>query len=106
MKVITWQDPKTVFVPPIEHKNSPIGPQKVKTTPKLSQNQVSELKETKKMIIIALYEQTAKQFALDMAQMGLHDVDSNYNQNVFFKIQSKSSVRIEGNIENESCLTT
>ena len=30
----------------------------------------------------------------DMAQMGLHEVDSNYNQNVFFKIQCPSkSVR-------------
>jgi len=46
----------TVFEPHIEHKNSPIGPQKVKTTPKISQNQMSELKETKKMKIIALYE--------------------------------------------------
>ena len=58
-------DPKTVFEPDIDHKNSPIGPQKVKTTPKLSQNQMSELKETKKMKIIALYEQTPKQFEPD-----------------------------------------
>ena len=30
----------------------------------------------------------------DMAQMGLHEVDSNYNQNVFFKIECPSkSVR-------------
>ena len=49
-------DPKTVCKPHIEHKNSPIEPQKVKTTPKLSQNQMSELNETKKMKIIALYE--------------------------------------------------
>ena len=49
-------DPKTVFEAHIEHKNSPIGPQKVKTTPKLSKNQMSELNETKKMKIIALYE--------------------------------------------------
>ena len=39
-------DRKTVFEPHIEHKSSPIGPQKVKTTPKLSQNQMPELKET------------------------------------------------------------
>ena len=49
-------DPKIVFEPDIDHKNSPIGPLKVKTTPKLRQNQMSELKETKKMKIIALYE--------------------------------------------------
>ena len=54
-------DPKTVCKPHIEHKNSPIWPQNVKTTPKLSQNQMPELKETKKMKIIALYEQTPKQ---------------------------------------------
>ena len=58
-------DPKTVFKPHIEHKNSPIGPKKVKTTPKLSQNQMSELKETTKMKIIALYEKTPKQFEPD-----------------------------------------
>ena len=45
----------TVFEPHIEPKNSPIGPPKVKTTPKLSQNQISELKETKKMKIIAQF---------------------------------------------------
>ena len=49
----------------IEPKNSPIRPQKVKTTPKLSQNQMLELKETKKMKIIALYEWTTKQFEPD-----------------------------------------
>ena len=47
---------KTVFKPHIEPKNSPIELGTVKTTPKLSQNQMSELKETKKMKIIALYE--------------------------------------------------
>ena len=49
-------DPRTVFEPHIEPKKSPIWPQKVKTTPKLSQNEMSELKETKKMKIITLYE--------------------------------------------------
>ena len=49
-------NPKTVFEPHIEPENSRIGPKKVKTTPKLSQNQMSELKEIKKMKIIALYE--------------------------------------------------
>ena len=48
--------PQIVFKPHIEHKNSPIWPQNVKTTPKLSQNQMSELKETNKMNIIALYK--------------------------------------------------
>ena len=42
----TWVDPKTVFEPYPDPKNSPLGPPKVKMTPKLSQNQVTELKET------------------------------------------------------------
>ena len=46
----------TVFVPFPNPKNSPLGPQKVKTTPILSQNQMSELKETKKIKVVALYE--------------------------------------------------
>ena len=36
----------------IAHK----GPKKSKTTPKLSQNQMSELKETKKIKVVKLYE--------------------------------------------------
>ena len=51
-------DPNTVFEPHIEPKDSPIGPQKIKTSPKLIQNQMSELKETKKMKIIAQFELT------------------------------------------------
>jgi len=50
-------DPKTVFEPHIEPKNSPLGPQNVKKKPpKLSQNQISEWKETKKIKVVALYE--------------------------------------------------
>ena len=49
-------DPKTVFEPHIEPNNSPLGPKKSKTTPKLSQNQMPELKETKKIKVVALYE--------------------------------------------------
>ena len=48
--------PQNCIEPHIEPKNSPIGPQKDETTSKLSQNQISELKETKIMKIIALYE--------------------------------------------------
>ena len=44
------------FEPYLNFKYSSLGPQKVKTTPKLSQNQTSELKEAKKMKLIALYE--------------------------------------------------
>ena len=45
-------------------KNSPLGPQKVKMTPKLSQTQMSELKETKKMKVAQLYNETSKQFLI------------------------------------------
>ena len=41
-----WLDPKTVFENYSCPQNSSLGPQKAKTTPKLSQNQISELKET------------------------------------------------------------
>ena len=44
--------PQKVFEP----KNSPMGPKISKTTPKLSQNQISELKETKKINVVALHE--------------------------------------------------
>ena len=48
--------PKTDFKPHIEPKNSPLGPQKVKNTQRLSQNQMSELKETMETKVFALYE--------------------------------------------------
>ena len=51
-------DPKTILEPHIEPKNNPIRPQKVKTTPKLSQNQMSGLKKTWKIKFVALYEYT------------------------------------------------
>ena len=37
---------ETVFDPYVNPKNSSLGPQKVKNAPKLSQNQMSELKQT------------------------------------------------------------
>ena len=37
-------DSKTVFEPYPDPKNSPFGPKKARTTPKLCQNQTSELK--------------------------------------------------------------
>ena len=42
----TWVDPKTVFEPHPDPEISPLGPQQVKITSKLDQNQNSELKET------------------------------------------------------------
>ena len=53
--------PKTVFEPHIEPQNSPLGPPKVKTTPKLIKNQMSELKETQKIKVVQLHELTPKQ---------------------------------------------
>ena len=41
----TSVDPKAVFETYSNHKNSTLGPQKVKITPKLSQNQKSEMKK-------------------------------------------------------------
>ena len=48
--------PKQLFNPTQTPKKSPLGPKKSKTTPKLSQNQMSELKETKKIKVVTLYE--------------------------------------------------
>ena len=62
---------------------------------------MSELKGKKKMKVIALYEQTPKQF--------LHSTPTpKVGQNVKTdpNIKSKSNARVEGNIENESCSTT
>ena len=53
--------PKTVFENYPNLKNSPWGPQKSKMTQMLSQNQMSELRETKKKKIIKLHEYTKKQ---------------------------------------------
>ena len=52
----TWVDPKTVFELYPNPKNSPLGPKKSKMAPKLSQNQMSEGKETKEMKVVQLHE--------------------------------------------------
>ena len=49
-------DSHSVFEPYPTPKNCPLGPQKVKNDPKLSQNQISELKDTKKMKVVQLLE--------------------------------------------------
>ena len=63
MKVVQLNEytPKQFLNPKIAFQ----GPKKSKTYPKLSQNQTSELKETKKIKVDALYEQTPKQFEPD-----------------------------------------
>ena len=67
MKVVNIHEwtPKQFLSPTLNPKNILIGLKKVKTTPKLSQNQMGEMKETMKMKIIALYEKTSKQFEPD-----------------------------------------
>ena len=56
-----WGDPKTVFESYPNPKNSPLWSQKLKNDPKISQNQMSKLKGTKKMKVVQLNEQTPKQ---------------------------------------------
>ena len=75
-------------------KNSPLGPQKVKNDPKINQNQISELKETKKMEVVQLHENTLPYPIPQNIQLGLQKAKSDP------KIMSKSKVRIETNIEN------
>ena len=48
-------------------ENSPLGPKKVKNDPKIKSNQMSELKETKKIKVVQLHEETSKQF-LNLSQ--------------------------------------
>ena len=62
---------------------------------------MSELKETKKMKIIALYEQTLKQF----------EPDPNPPNNLFFAPKKLKKIalkldEIKSNIENKSCSNT
>ena len=49
MKVVKLHEwtPKQFLSPTLNPKKSPTGPQKFKTTQKLSQNQMSEFKKTK-----------------------------------------------------------
>ena len=53
-------DPKTVFEPFTNPKNSPLGPQKVKKTPTLSENQNLQLKKPWKIKVAQLLEYTPK----------------------------------------------
>ena len=58
MKVVQLHDYnlKTVVEPYSKPKNSPLGPKKSKMTPKLSQNKMSDLKETLKAKVVQLDE--------------------------------------------------
>ena len=54
----TWVDPKVVFEPNYDPKNSPLS----KNDPKTKSNQKSELKKTYKIKVLQLHEYTLKQF--------------------------------------------
>ena len=74
-------------------------------TPKLSENQTSELKETKKLKVVQLHEKTPKQvfepfYSPKNSQLGPQKFKNDP------KIKLKSYDRIERNKENESCSTT
>ena len=51
----TGVDPKTVVKPYSDPQTSQLGPHKTKTTPKLSQIQMSEFRESLKMKVIQLH---------------------------------------------------
>ena len=51
-----WVGPETYFHPYPKPKNSPFGPKKVKSNQGYNQNQMSVLKETKKIKVVTLYE--------------------------------------------------
>ena len=57
------QTPKQFLDPTQTTKTAHQGPKKSKVTPKLSQNQMSELKETYEMKVVQLHEQTPKELS-------------------------------------------
>ena len=58
MKVVQLHEwtPKQFLSPTVNPKIANYSPKKSKTTPKLCQNQMSELKDTKKIKVVALHE--------------------------------------------------
>ena len=66
---------------------------------------MSEFRESWKMKVDQLHEWTPKQFFESHIEPKYSPLGSQKVQNNP-KIKSKSNVRIEGNIENESCSTT
>ena len=74
-------------------------------TPKLSRNLIPELKETQKMKVVQLHEQTPKQF-LNPSPTPKIVHQGPKKSKMSPKLGQKSNVRIERNIENESCSTT
>ena len=77
---------------------------------------MSELKETKKMKVVQLHEQTPKQFSNPtttpkIAHQGPNKTKmtpkiSQNQRSELKEIKSNSNVTFQGIIENESCLTT
>ena len=72
-------------------------------TPKISQNQLSELKETKKMKIIALYDQTPKQFEPDPIPKNSLFVCPKKQKEKIPLNQIRIKAGIEEDIENTCC---
>ena len=81
---------------------------------------MSELEETKKMKVVQLHNETSKQFLIPTSTPKIAHyktvIEAYSNPKISPsapqkvqndpKIESKSNVRIEGNIENKSCSTT
>ena len=91
----TWVDPITFFEPFPNPENSPLEPKKSKMTPKLSENQMSGLKKTKKMKVFQLHEWTQKQFC-----------NTTPTPKIIWAPKSPKWPQNQVNIENESCSTT
>ena len=75
-------------------------------TPILSQNQMSEFKETKKMKVVQLTIWVNPKIVFELypnlknSPLGPQKVKNNP------KIKYKTNIRIDGNIQNENCSTT
>ena len=89
--------PKPFQNPTPIRESAHLGPNKKITTPNLIQIQMVELKESYKMKVVQLHEQTPKQLSNPTQTPKVAHQGT--------KIKSKSNIRIEGNIENETWLT-
>ena len=113
MKVVQpyEQTPKQLSNPTPKQMSSPNPTPKVahqglkqsKMIPKLGQNQMSELKEIQKMKVVQIHQQTPKKLPNPTLTPKITDQGSKSKN--YPKIKSNSNVGIEGNIDNESCLS-
>ena len=107
MKVIQLHEPtpKQFSNPTPTQKIAPQSPKKSKMTPKLSQNQMSELKKRRKRKLFNYMSRSKNRFRT-LPQPQKQPIRAPKIKNDPKIKQKKSNIRIEENIQNESCSTT